>query len=429
MKEKRGVCIVDVTRRGKKWPDALGRSVPMWCCVVNLLGGFGGDVERGIVGIGREGRGCELDWRVVERMGVVVRREVEVWRKVDVCWREVLGGRELRVVFLKGGERVEEGVWWGDGNGGEFMPVVCVTGSLGIGGDGREGRRFCEGRNEECEVMGVRFAICEGFEYVQGAGDDEEVWAMGLTPRSFWEHREWILGGGEVECEDRVRRLVQGLGPVERPRTTTAERKSLWKVCDFAKSALGLWLSTEGVTSTLKMQLSFLEPTVLISLGFTPAITEKESNGSICGKFQSKDAQCAEKPGPIDQHCPDKGSTKSLFYPCLNYHHKVDYKHGFQRNLREILACIGTCSETRNVIVTDDANTRGDWAAGVAIAWLAWCEMRKSNAIEPLGKDILRQLGFKVSKACPEVSLGRTMMKQLNRFFFSKGPYTCICST
>lgn len=34
--EKRGgAVIVDSTRRGKSMPDALSKTVPIWCCVIN----------------------------------------------------------------------------------------------------------------------------------------------------------------------------------------------------------------------------------------------------------------------------------------------------------------------------------------------------------------------------------------------------------
>lgn len=29
--------------------------------------------------------------------------------------------------------------------------------------------------------------------YIQGAGDDEEGWAMGLSPKLFWENHSYIL--------------------------------------------------------------------------------------------------------------------------------------------------------------------------------------------------------------------------------------------
>jgi tRNA A64-2'-O-ribosylphosphate transferase len=35
VREKGGCVVVDSTRRGKSMPDALAKTVPIWCCVVN----------------------------------------------------------------------------------------------------------------------------------------------------------------------------------------------------------------------------------------------------------------------------------------------------------------------------------------------------------------------------------------------------------
>lgn len=35
--------------------------------------------------------------------------------------------------------------------------------------------------------------------YIQGAGDDSEGWSSGLTPATFWNHREQLLGANEAE--------------------------------------------------------------------------------------------------------------------------------------------------------------------------------------------------------------------------------------
>lgn len=33
-------------------------------------------------------------------------------------------------------------------------------------------------------------AIGSAFDYIPGAGDDEESWAKGLTPELFWQHKQ-----------------------------------------------------------------------------------------------------------------------------------------------------------------------------------------------------------------------------------------------
>eukprot|EP00276_Gloeochaete_wittrockiana_P005470 CAMPEP_0184647478 /NCGR_PEP_ID=MMETSP0308-20130426/4423_1 /TAXON_ID=38269 /ORGANISM="Gloeochaete witrockiana, Strain SAG 46.84" /LENGTH=305 /DNA_ID=CAMNT_0027078485 /DNA_START=626 /DNA_END=1543 /DNA_ORIENTATION=+ len=44
--------------------------------------------------------------------------------------------------------------------------------------------------------------------YIQGAGDDEESWAQGLTPELFWTHKHELLRGPVEECLRQARALV-----------------------------------------------------------------------------------------------------------------------------------------------------------------------------------------------------------------------------
>jgi len=39
-------------------------------------------------------------------------------------------------------------------------------------------------------------AAAASFDYVPGAGDDEESWARGLTPGLLWAHRAALLAAG-----------------------------------------------------------------------------------------------------------------------------------------------------------------------------------------------------------------------------------------
>ncbi|KAF9436705.1 hypothetical protein BGZ76_003193 [Entomortierella beljakovae] len=52
---------------------------------------------------------------------------------------------------------------------------------------------------------------CDGYLYVQGSGDDEEMWSKGLTPDLFWENEDYLLEEGisSAECERRAQEIVQ----------------------------------------------------------------------------------------------------------------------------------------------------------------------------------------------------------------------------
>ncbi|KAH7907350.1 initiator tRNA phosphoribosyl transferase-domain-containing protein, partial [Hygrophoropsis aurantiaca] len=78
------------------------------------------------------------------------------------------------------------------GTNAQFHPVVCVSASKhAIGTDGLEPERRSAGHA-----------------YIQGAGDDHELWGMGLTPALFWRHQEAILHASRAELPALIRALV-----------------------------------------------------------------------------------------------------------------------------------------------------------------------------------------------------------------------------
>ena len=67
----------------------------------------------------------------------------------------------------------------------DFHPIICCTVSRKVlGGEVSEGG------------------------YIQGAADDTENWAHGLTPPIFWANREILLSTPESELPDLIERLV-----------------------------------------------------------------------------------------------------------------------------------------------------------------------------------------------------------------------------
>lgn len=44
--------------------------------------------------------------------------------------------------------------------------------------------------------------------YIQGAGDDEESWAMGLTPKLFWENKDFLFGQSYIGIEERLQTIL-----------------------------------------------------------------------------------------------------------------------------------------------------------------------------------------------------------------------------
>lgn len=69
----------------------------------------------------------------------------------------------------------------------DYRPVICCTAS----------RRVLAG--SEADEGG----------YIQGAGDDTENWAHGLTAPIFWAHADELLAAADAEIPDLIARLLQ----------------------------------------------------------------------------------------------------------------------------------------------------------------------------------------------------------------------------
>ncbi|KAB5563269.1 tRNA A64-2'-O-ribosylphosphate transferase [Coniochaeta sp. 2T2.1] len=175
--ERGGVVVVDSTRRGKSMPDALSKTVPVWCCVMNRVlwperkEWHGLRVPRGVVG-GSERSQIEarLEGFVRDFCGLGVDL-AGVRGRLDRPLRPVWRGRD------DGGVSV--------GEEGEFYPVVCCTASRRV-------------RGTELSEAG----------YIQGAGDDTENWAHGLTAQIWWRHKDELLATAEGELPALIERLV-----------------------------------------------------------------------------------------------------------------------------------------------------------------------------------------------------------------------------
>lgn len=177
-----GCIIVDSTRRGKAMPDALTKTVPIWCAVLNQL-------------LFPELPASEHALRTPP---AVVSRSEHALAEARIP-DHVAALRALGIVDVRAARRqlakplrplwVTPESLLLSANGGvvfeDAHPVICCTSSRRVGG-----AEMSEGG------------------YIQGAGDDTENWARGLTAILFWENVDRLLGMGEAELPGFVRKLV-----------------------------------------------------------------------------------------------------------------------------------------------------------------------------------------------------------------------------
>ncbi|OCK77273.1 tRNA a64-2'-O-ribosylphosphate transferase [Lepidopterella palustris CBS 459.81] len=174
-----GCVIVDSTRRGKNMPDALSKTVPIWCCVWNRL--FFPEIPDHPLHTPPQSISPSEHSQIEARLASFVHQVQELNLPLATLRRRI--SKPLRPIWVT----VESTLPFVPPVFLDFHPVILCTSSRRV-------------RGGEVSESG----------YVQGAGDDSEVWACGLTPSLFWKHREQFLRTNEEDLPGLITRLVEG---------------------------------------------------------------------------------------------------------------------------------------------------------------------------------------------------------------------------
>ncbi|KFY86445.1 hypothetical protein V500_07634 [Pseudogymnoascus sp. VKM F-4518 (FW-2643)] len=173
-----GCIIVDSTRRGKRMPDALSKTIPIWCSVIN----------RSLFPTKPEYHNLYTPPQAVSSSehAQIAARLVDFAESFASLGIDMKPLREhiskpIRPIWVtpESALPVEEQVF------SDYHPVICCTAS----------RRVAGGE------------VSEGG-YIQGSGDDTENWAYGLTPTVFWPNSELLLSTPESELPSLIAELV-----------------------------------------------------------------------------------------------------------------------------------------------------------------------------------------------------------------------------
>ncbi|KAF7957994.1 hypothetical protein EAE96_003561 [Botrytis aclada] len=173
-----GCIIVDSTRRGKRMPDALSKTIPIWCCVLNRV--FFPDISTA--------HKLYAPPQVVSdseqaQMASLIPQFVQAFQTLHLpieSFREKIH-KPIRPIWVTPESQISETseVF------ADFHPVVCCTVSRRVsGGETSEGG------------------------YIQGAGDDTENWAHGLTPRLFWSNQEILFETADEDLPGLIGTLI-----------------------------------------------------------------------------------------------------------------------------------------------------------------------------------------------------------------------------
>jgi len=188
LKLNHGVIIVDSTRRGKQFPDSFSRTIPIWCATVNNA------LHEIRIGLGLSGYD-HLDLVMPE--WIYPHEADDLRSKLPEWTSDLLTCGADFSSFAKDISLPLHPVW------------ICRETDLNtIDLPPTDNFRL---------VIMVSASIAEknhtlDFDYVQGAGDDEETWSVGLTPDVFWVHSHEFL---QCDGPDHVEEFLSSLAPKE----------------------------------------------------------------------------------------------------------------------------------------------------------------------------------------------------------------------
>lgn len=210
--QKGGCIIVDSTRRGKRFPDSMSKTIPIWTCVLNrAIANYRnkmhsyGFKESNIANHHHENsKMVPVDWDCSLHLPVWVSRtekqsiedRLEEWiKQLDTCGADIASfatslEKPLRPLWIS-----QKSIIWlnevPDCASWDFTPIILVTASVSVG------------------IAQQRTTSEFSWHYISGAGDDEESWARGLTPNLFWKHSYELINSGPDVCNQKVADIVE----------------------------------------------------------------------------------------------------------------------------------------------------------------------------------------------------------------------------
>ncbi|KAL6841692.1 hypothetical protein ACP4OV_028521 [Aristida adscensionis] len=211
--ERGGCIIVDSTRRGKRFPDSMSKTIPIWCSVLNraierhrlraIRKGSAANSENVDNGDAVENSGpwnwdssVHLPVWVLDTERNAIEGRIEEWTDqfescgADIHSLELVLQKPLRPLWISQRTRIwlnevpEHESW-------DFTPIILLSASASNA------------------VATQRISSEFSWQYIPGAGDDEESWARGLTPTLFWKHSYDLLDAGPDLCNQLVADIVE----------------------------------------------------------------------------------------------------------------------------------------------------------------------------------------------------------------------------
>lgn len=205
MGENGAIAIIDSTRKGKIMPDALLKTIPIWCGVLNSLLFEGMDDKQLVEALEISDDLDDIldlkadNWVKTPRVAVSKNEHNAICKRIPIFVRELkklnlinrdkiisdLGGLRPLIpewVMHDSHGQNDDPFYFGSECSTTFFKIYCVTASKRIGTD-------------DVSTLAVRNrSKVTSWNYIQGAADDHELWATKdvcsgkLDPLFFWNH-------------------------------------------------------------------------------------------------------------------------------------------------------------------------------------------------------------------------------------------------
>lgn len=188
-----GCIIVDSTRKGKRFPDSMSKTIPIWTCVLNRSISNYLRVEQHSVDWD-----CSLHlplWVSATEKAAIEDR-LEGWtRELDESGADIASlasclKKPLRPLWIS-----QKTVIWlnevPDHDSWDFTPIILLSASA------------------TSDIAQYTTTSEFSWNYIPGAGDDEESWARGFSPNLFWKHAYDLINSGPDLCNQKVADMVE----------------------------------------------------------------------------------------------------------------------------------------------------------------------------------------------------------------------------
>ncbi|KAH3903615.1 tRNA A64-2'-O-ribosylphosphate transferase SCDLUD_001260 [Saccharomycodes ludwigii] len=231
-----GVVIVDSTRRGKKLPDSLSKTIPIWCSVINCI--MNGNDNQNSDDLGLylppETVSATEAGQIRQKITFLVQKIKEKFPQiVKTCqaFKNDSSHNNVSRVILR--------------------PIWCYPGSK-MNMDPFTGKIIpwenTNSNDAKSDVKIYTIVCCccsyqcqdgidkrNGFTYVQGAADDHESWSHGLEPLDFWFNLEKL---GDIRKSDEE--LISLIKNEIKQKTLRNIISPVNNTCEIVKDAIYL---------------------------------------------------------------------------------------------------------------------------------------------------------------------------------------------